>query len=308
MFSGVTMFCFVASYGVAWTLEISRLVFHARIRTVVMLIFALAGLLAHGIYLYQLAADEVRQGLGVFSSWYDWCVLASAVLAVAYVGLALRRPQNSIGLFLLPLVLGLLVVAQLCADIPPFPRARAVSLWRLMHGLSLLMGTVAVTLGFGTGIMYLVQSYRLKHKLPPRQGLRLPTLEWLQRFNTEALWISAGLIAWGVISGVVLNLSRGDSGLLWTDPVIVTSSLLFTWLLLVILFESFYRPARQGRKVAYLTMASFVFLGLALVMVLFSRHGTEYRHTGSSPDAGSQVERGLSREPGEWSRSEGDLA
>ena len=275
MFSGVTMVCFAASYGVAWALEISRLLMRVPVRTAIMLGFALAGIVAHGIYLYGLAANEIRIGLGVFSSWYDWCVRASAVLAVAYVAMALRRPANAIGLFILPLVLGLLLVAQLCANIPPFPRERAVSLWRSMHGISLLVGTVAVTLGFATGIMYLVQSYRLKRKLPPRQGLRLPSLEWLQRFNTEALWISAGLIALGVISGIVLNLSRGDAGLLWTDPVVVTSSLLFVWLLLVIIFESFYRPARQGRKVAYLTMASFIFLGLALLLVLFSRHGTE---------------------------------
>src|SRR5690606_3920115 len=174
------------------------------------------------------------------------------------------------------LVLTLIGVAQLCADMPPFPRERAVSSWRLIHGASLLVGTVAVSLGFATGIMYLVQSYRLKRKLPPRQGLRLPSLEWLQRFNIEALWISTGLIAIGVISGVVLNLSRRTESLVWHDPVVVSSSLLFLWLLAVVTFEYFYKPAREGRKVAYLTMGSFVFLSLALVFVLFGGHGNTH--------------------------------
>ena len=37
-------------------------------------------------------------------------------------------------------------------------------------------------------------------------------------------------------------------------------------------FEFFYKPARQGRKVAYLTVASFIFLALVLVVVILGRH------------------------------------
>lgn len=50
--------------------------------------------------------------------------------------------------------------------------------------------------------MYLAQSYRLKNKLPTQQGIRLPTLEWLQRFNRRTLLVSTGLLLVGLISGV----------------------------------------------------------------------------------------------------------
>jgi hypothetical protein len=40
----------------------------------------------------------------------------------------------------------------------------------------------------------------------------------------------------------------------------------------VLIFEACYKPAREGRKVAYLTVASFVFLGLVLYFVLFFEH------------------------------------
>ena len=53
-----------------------------------------------------------------------------------------------------------------------------VSAW--LGGQLLLAGTVAVSFGFIAGIMYLVQSWRLKHKLPPQAGFKLPSLEWLQ--------------------------------------------------------------------------------------------------------------------------------
>jgi hypothetical protein len=97
-------------------------------------------------------------------------------------------------------------------------------------------------------------------------------LEWLQRFNREALLFSTVAMACGVLSGVVLNTSDSTRTVLWSDPVVITAGLLFLWLLGVMLFESVYRPARQGRKVAYLTMASFVFLSVALLFVLLGGH------------------------------------
>jgi hypothetical protein len=55
--------------------------------------------------------------------------------------------------------------------------------------------------------------------------------------------------------------------------VVLSSSILFLWLLAVSLFESLYKPARAGKKVAYLTLASFVFLGLVLCLVVLGQHG-----------------------------------
>ncbi len=49
---------------------------------------------------------------------------------------------------------------------------------------------------------------------------------------------------------------------------------MFGWLLLHVIIGAFYRPIRQGRKVAYLTLVSFVFLVIALVgMFVTSKHG-----------------------------------
>jgi hypothetical protein len=126
--------------------------------------------------------------------------------------------------------------------------------------------------------MYLIQASRLKRKLPPRPGFRLPSLEWLQRFNRESLIVSTCLLALGLMSGVILNVIRPwDDGhrVSWTDPVVLSSGILFAWLTGVTIFEWLYKPARQGKKVAYLTLASFVFLGLALYFVLNGEHAVQ---------------------------------
>ena len=267
--SGITITCFAASYGIALLLEGTRLLFRAPVRLIVSILFTIAGLLAHSLYLFNLLQHAS-------SSWYDFCLMAAWVVAAAYLGLMMRRPENAIGIFFLPLVLALIGVAFVLRGAPPFSQRTTLFVWRWIHGMTLLFGTTTVTLGFATGLMYLVQSYRLKHKLPPTRGLELPSLEWLQRFNREALFLSTGLLAVGLVSGVAMNLiSKPNAAgrIAWTDPVILSSSVLFLWLIVVMIFEWLYRPARQGQKVAYLTLASFVFLALALSFVLFGTHG-----------------------------------
>jgi hypothetical protein len=266
--SRVHLFCFVASYALALLFELSRLLFRARVRLIAAAGFTLAGLFAQSVFIVMRTTSDA-QSAPPLSSWFDWLLLLSWGVAVVYLCLLVRRPQTAIGLFLLPLVLVLIGVAAQFRHVAPFPRSEALRAWGIIHGMALLAGAVSVTLGFAAGVMYLVQSYRLKHKLPPRQGLRLPSLEWLQRATRQSLLVSSFLLGAGLLAGVALNLVRQRGGLPWTDPVIWTSGILFAWLVLVLLFEWWYKPAQQGRKVAYLTLASFVFLAWVLGIVLW---------------------------------------
>jgi hypothetical protein len=61
---------------------------------------------------------------------------------------------------------------------------------------------------------------------------------------------------------------------------------MFFWLLAAALFNVFYKPARQGRKVAYLTVVSFVFLAIALgvLLLVHNEHGQKPAH-GDKPTA-----------------------
>lgn len=264
MLAKITIFCFAASYGVALLLEVSRLFFRLPVRLVVMLGFGIAGLLAHTLFLW----NHAQTSTGVpFSSFHLWFIMAAWLMAALYVILAATRPQSSIGIFMLPVVMALILAAELADPKQVFPQREAVAVWFQVHGFALLLGTVTTAMGFVAGIMYLVQSYRLKHKLLPRPGFRLPSLEWLQMINKQSLYISAILVAVGVFAGVVLNLIRG--GISWTDPLIVSSGGLLAWLFAATLFEVLYKPAQQGRKVAYLTIANFLFLTAVLCIVLF---------------------------------------
>lgn len=236
-------------------------------------IFLGAGLFAHATYLVFRA--------GAFSppvsSPADWCLLAALVLAMIAFFATIIGNRGALGLFLLPVALGLVIVSQYASS-APFSTARASSFWGSVHGISLLLATVVVSIGFVAGVMYLLQSYRLKRKLPPWRGLKLPTLEWLEQINSRALSVSTWLVACGFGSGVVLGQIR-NSGVIgysyWKDPAVWSLAIMLGWLVLIQLFRSIYPAARSGRKVAYLTVASFLFLLIAIgsITLVETKHG-----------------------------------
>ncbi|MBM4091744.1 MAG: cytochrome C assembly protein, partial [Planctomycetes bacterium] len=293
--SGISVVCFAASYAVALGLEITRLFVQLRIRWLLIIGFSVAGLVAHSVHLLAHARSEIESSRGVLlSNWYDWCLLVAWILVAAYLGLAIRRPRNTVGLFLLPLALALIGLARLVREIPSFPREQAINSWAMIHGLLLLLGTVTAALGFAAGVMYLLQSYRLKHKLPPRPGFRLPSLEWLHRFNRRTLLISTALVAMGLAAGMVVNAVRNGGtheAMTWRDPIVLTSLLVFVWLAAVSVFEGLYRPAREGRRVAWMTLFSFVFLAMVLSLVLLGQHGISRSRPASERGGTSPADR-----------------
>ena len=275
--SEIGIVCFAGSYAVALVLENTRLFFRSGVRGAIMLGFACAGLFAHTVFLYYHAANAVGAPL---SSNRDWYLVAAWVLVIAYLYLTCYHPKTSFGLFILPLVVGLVAVGAYLADDEPFAREPASRIWGIIHGTSILLATVTVVSGFAARLMYLGQAYRLKRKLPPLRGFRLPSLEWLQRANSRAIVVSLLMLGVGILSGVILNLINHDrqgSGLPWNDPFVLSTWIMFGWLVLCALVSAFYKPARQGRKVAYLTLVSFVPLVIALATGLFldTQHGGE---------------------------------
>lgn len=276
----ISLTCFTASYIVALLLEVTRLYFRSGIRGAVMLGFGGAGLLAHTWFLAD-AAYQSPAGSVPLSNWYHWYLVAAWVLAAMYLYLTYYHSRSAIGLFVLPLVLGLIAVGYFHRGDPSPSANEAAHIWLLIHVVSLLLGTVVVSIGFVAGLMYLLQARQLKQKTPPGQGLRLPSLEWCEKTNASSILISVLFVGLGVVAGWISNAdlfrTTGSEGIPWSDPVIWSSALLFGWLLVASLFNFLYRPARQGRKVAYLTVASFLFLALVIAILVFdpNAHSTQ---------------------------------
>jgi ABC-type transport system involved in cytochrome c biogenesis permease subunit len=275
MLSGVGIICFAGSYAIVLALEISRLWFRSGIRGAAMIGWALAGLFVHTVFLYHRAVNTTGVPL---SSWQDWMLVAAWALMAVYLYLLFFHSRTSMGLFILPLVLGLIVVAAFAADNAPFQREPASKIWGMIHGSSLAAATVSMLVGMAAGIMYLGQMRRLKHKRLAGQGLRLPSLEWLERINHRAIIIALIMLGIGVIGGMILNSIKhqpGQERLPWSDPFILSTLIMFFWLLAVVAIGLIYRPARKGRGLVLLTFISIVLLVVALAVGLMhdTRHG-----------------------------------
>jgi ABC-type uncharacterized transport system permease subunit len=276
MLAGISLTCFTASYAVALALEATRMWFRSAMRGALLLGFSAAGVFAHTLYLAHRAVTVDGTPL---SSEFDWYLVAAWALAALYLTMTvgqLRAPperRTAIGLFLLPLVLGLVGAAHFLAGRDSLAREAASGIWLRIHIACLIAGFVSVLVGFATGVMELVQAYRLKHKLPPLRGFRLPSLEWLETAGVRSVYASFLLLVLGLLSGVILNGVNGQFS--WTDPVVWRFVVVVAWQTAVTAFITFYRPARQGRKVAYLTIASFVIavVSLGIGKVLPSSHG-----------------------------------
>ena len=125
MLSGISITCFAASYATALALEVARLFLRSG-APALSLGFAGAGVFAHTVFLGYQATSAAGLPL---SSRQDWYLIAAWVLALAYLYLAVYHPRNAFGVFVLPLVLGLVGVGALVADARPFAREPASQVW-----------------------------------------------------------------------------------------------------------------------------------------------------------------------------------
>ncbi len=130
---------------------------------------------------------------------------------------------------------------------------------------------VAVAIGFATALMNLYQEYRLKKKLGFSGGLRLPSLEYLHTLGRSCLVTTTIAIAGGLISGIALNVQRSGS-VKWLEGGIVFSFGLLVWLVIASILE-WQAAKRETSWSAYLNIASFLIVLMALALVFAAPHG-----------------------------------
>src|SRR5258708_5019170 len=101
----ITLFCFGASYAVALMLDLIQLFWPRRAQRVLSNAFAGAGFLAHTLFL-------ARRPLALSSQFWSMLFLAW-ILAVFYLYGSIHHRRVAWGVFVLPVVLGLVALAAL---------------------------------------------------------------------------------------------------------------------------------------------------------------------------------------------------
>jgi ABC-type uncharacterized transport system permease subunit len=282
--------CFAGTYGLALLCELARLVVRSPLRWYLAVGLTVLGWLVQTAFLVNLALKDPLV-LPVTTAFESLMVLAWIVALIGLYFMLHWPRQVAVGVFVLPLVLGLIVVGGWFA-----PREASwmqegmMAFWGTVHGIFLLAGAVFTCLAFAAGLMHLAQLRRLKSKRPSRFGFSLPSLEQSERVNRGAITIAFPLLTFGLLIGLVLSVKTRDLtggpgiNLSWSDPKVVSA--LGMWLVFAGLLHARFSPAMRGRSVMVLTIVAFALLVFTWVGIealhLPTAHGTA-RSMGRAP-------------------------
>ena len=169
---GITRLCFGASYAVALGLELVQLVRPRPALRGIALLFGFAGLFAQTVFLaVQRPTLQSTYGSLLFLAW---------VLAVFYLYGTVHHRRFAWAVFVLPVVLGLVVLAgyfrcrarrRAAAVVGSARGIDRRAFWGGVHGVLILLAAVGVSVGFLASVMYLLQARRLRNKVAPFSGL-----------------------------------------------------------------------------------------------------------------------------------------
>jgi ABC-type transport system involved in cytochrome c biogenesis permease subunit len=264
--SNVTVFCFFASDLLALAFEVLRAVRGLPRLRWLALPAAAAGLVAHTIYLWERGRATNLPPL--LSSTSDWLLVVAWVICVLYLFLVIYDRKIGVGLFALPLILLFVSVSHFASNTPAIviregttAEEQALKGWLMLHATLLGLGIAGVVAGVVSSLMYLVQHRRLRHKQARPAGMKLISLEQLERWNRLSVLVAVPLLSLGLGVGFLLfYLAKRQGGTvsLW-DPVVIVSSV--AWLVMVAVLGGTMRTEHAaGKAVAVRTLLAFSFL------------------------------------------------
>src|SRR5258708_639228 len=170
----VTVVCFLASYLVAFGLELGRLVGRSRVSRLAMIGFGSAGFAAHTLYLYNRSQKVHLPPL--LASAHDWVLVLAWVIVLFYLFFTLTQKDLAVGVFALPVVVLLVCSAYFLNHQPntDFNTELARRHWGMLHASFLVFGMAAGAFGFLSGLMYLLPHRPLQTRQGEPGGLHMP--------------------------------------------------------------------------------------------------------------------------------------
>jgi len=194
------------------------------------------------------------------------------LLTLSYLYLELTTDERSMGVFILPVIVGLQLIPVMY---PGVERADPVldSPWFWVHVSSLLFAYASFALAGVLGVTYMLQFKEIKKKHLGYFYTRLPSLQILDVMNSRAVTVGWIFLTFGVIVGAVWTSQA--RGIAPNDPNLQAMSLddpkifvaLLTWAV-----YSFAVVARRmlgwtGRRAAWLSSLGFAFAMLNFLAI-----------------------------------------
>lgn len=224
------------------------------------LLAASAGFLLHLAYFLFRWTESGRIPV---TSFFEAANFLGMGIVLVFLIMELRFKIAALGSFMLPLVIILMVPAFLLSGDIKELNPVLKSGWLGVHTSFAVLGDAAFAFAFIVSVMYLIQERQLKAKRLGAIFHRLPSLDIMDTLGYKALTFGWPLFTLGMMSGSIWANSAWGSYWSW-DPKETWS--LITWVVYLVLLH-LRTIGWRGRKMAFLSIAGFVFVLVSFFVV-----------------------------------------
>jgi cytochrome c-type biogenesis protein CcsB len=206
--------------------------------------------------------------------------LLALVLGLVFVFVARRYGVPVLGAFSTPLCLVTLAASLAFGNFDGSVPDALRSAWFPVHLGFAITGDAFFLVAGATAVAYLVQERQLRRKaLTSTVFRKMPPLHVLDEIVHRMIIGGFAFLSMGIVAGMFF--AKDKWGAYWSwDPKQVQA--LITWLLFAAILHARLTVGWQGRRVAYMTITSVVFVLAAFVLleqVTASKHGGDYAGT-----------------------------
>jgi ABC-type uncharacterized transport system permease subunit len=199
-----------------------------------------------------LAVQAARMDGFPWSGWAGSLNLFVWFVVGAYLIWGCRPRFRLLGLGVMPLAVGLLVIAWAGGAISAGSKPHYGNLFLVLHVGFVLAAFAGFTLAAALAALYLWEERRLKRRSADILRLRLPPLASLERLTRRTIAVSLPLLTLGLAAGIVRLRQDGDG----LDALEILT--LGTWLV----YGSFVVTRPAGRRAAYVALGGFALVAL----------------------------------------------
>ena len=187
------------------------------------------------------------------------------VLALVFLGVYTRYRSVSLGVFVLPIVFLLAILAAFRPGQENFPMPAKTG-WLVLHITLLMAAYAALLVSLLASVLYLVQERRLKSRMKMKMGgaggrpkpLDTP-LETIDQIAQKTLLFGLPCMTAGLLIGSVMALEEHGPAYFSDPKIVLTFGLWATYVAMIFLRRS---SGLRGRRAAYLS-------GFVAMVVLF---------------------------------------
>lgn len=229
----------------------------------------------------------VLRGLSIravpLTGLFESLIVLAVVFGVLYLSLRSAMEQVWFGSVMIWVILGMVLAAAFVARPAARPQHLAATPWAVAHATAMILASASVMFAAANSGLYLLGSYRLKHKGIVRVLGRIPNMETLVRMNRLAVRTGFVLLTVGVIGGLGLAHVDGTGMAKWLADIKVIC-IVAAWglLSLTVILDRFGLLKVKARS--YVTIVAFGLLLLAVIGVTVAG-ATRHKFSGTDRPA-----------------------